>query len=360
MIAIAQELTPGTLAALAGFMGGIVLGVAARWGHFCSLGAIEDTVLGGNTTRLKSWGIAVAIAIAGTYALDQTSLIEITNSIYLSSPTTLLATLVGALIFGFGMALTGTCGYGTLARIGGGDLKSLVTFLVMGIAAYATMRGATSYLRLAIFPGPANSQVSSDTTATLAALGAQMTGHYYLSAYALALIILSASLFRNRKVLPAKPVISGVMVGVCIVWGWYATGRLATDSFNPYPLESYTFSAPLGETLIYLMTMTGASLKFGIGSTLGVIIGALITALLQDNFRWEACDDARELKRQIFGGLLMGFGGVTAVGCTVGQGLSAASTLALSAPVAIAGFFGGAWIGLLFLVDGHFFRRLQQ
>lgn len=356
MITYPQDLPPGTIAALAGFLGGIVLGVAARWGRFCSLGAVEDTVLGGDTARLKSWGIAIAVAIAGTYALDQASLIELDESLYLSSPTTLFATLFGSLLFGFGMALTGTCGYGTLARIGGGDLKSVVTFLVMGISAYATMRGATAYLRLALFPDSSTGKTST----TLATLGAQVTGNYYVSAYLLAALILIICLFSNKRLIPSRPIISGVMVGACIVWGWYATGQLATDSFSPYPLESYTFSAPLGDTLIYLMTMTGASLKFGIGSTLGVIVGALITSLINGDFRWEACDDARELRRQIFGGLLMGFGGVTALGCTVGQGLSAASTLALSAPVAIAGFIGGAWVGLLFLVDGSFFRRLQH
>lgn len=354
MTAFSQEFSTGTIAALAGFAGGIILGFVARWGRFCSLGAIEDTVLGGDAERLKSWGLAIGIAIIGTYALDQTSLIQISTSLYLLSPNTLLATAAGSLLFGFGMALNGTCGYGTLARIGGGDLKSVVTFLVMGVTAYATMRGAASYLRTAIFPA------SGEPISSVAALGEQLIGSAHLTAYLIAASILIICLAHNKRFISPRLLISGVLVGMCVTWGWYATGRLAIDEFNPYPLESYTFSAPLGETLIYFMTMTGATLKFGIGSTVGVIVGAAITALAKGEFRWEACDDARELRRQIFGALLMGFGGVTALGCTVGQGLSAVSALAITAPVAIAGFFIGAWIGLLFLVDGGLFRRFQQ
>jgi hypothetical protein len=146
-----------------------------------------------------------------------------------------------------------------------------------------------------------------------------------------------------------------------IVWGWIATGIIAADEFEPYRLESFTFSAPLGETLIYVMTMAGSALKFGIGATVGIIIGAALTSLAHGYFRWEACDDARELRRQMMGGMFMGVGGVTASGCIVGQGMAAFSTLAYSAPVALIGIFAGAWFGLHFLVHGSIaeaFRHL--
>ena len=352
-----EGLSPGLIAALCGFAGGVVLGISARWGRFCTLGAIEDASLGGDFDRLRMWGLAIAIAIAATFALDQLGLIQISASFYLNAPTTLFATAIGGAIFGLGMAFVGTCGFGTLARVGGGDLKSIVTFLVMGISAYATMSGATAYLRIALFSSNERLETSAGFAHSLGALlGLSPFVIACGIAIALAALCLRSPSFRAQK----RYVITAAMVGLTIAFGWFGTGYLAFDEFDPVPLESFRFSAPTGETIIYVMTMTGASLKFGVGAVLGVVVGAAVTALAQGYFRWEACDDARELRRQILGGFLMGFGGVTAVGCTVGQGLSAASTLAYTAPVALAAIYVGAWIGLHLLVHGSVLEPLRS
>jgi uncharacterized membrane protein YedE/YeeE len=352
-----DDLSVGTIAALGGFIGGVVLGFAARWGRFCTLNAIETHVLGGDSAGLRMWGMAIATAIIGTFALDQLDVIDIAGAFYLASPVSLLANCVGGLLFGIGMALVGTCGYGTLARVGGGDLKSVVTFLVMGITAYATLRGATAYLRVALFPNPSN----PETPASFAHLFGDISGvSVHLIAYvAAALLIIICLLHPEFRSHLKKPVV-GVLVGLIIVWGWFATGYLAVDEFHPYPLESYTFAAPLGETIIYGMTMSGASLKFGIGAVLGVITGAAVTSVAQGYFRWEACDDAREMRRQILGGFLMGFGSVTALGCTIGQGVTAASLLAYSAPVTLISIYVGAWAGLHYLISGSLLHPIRH
>lgn len=352
-----QEMSAGALAALCGLMGGLVLGFAARWGRFCTLNAIESAALGGDTRDLRMWGLAIAVAVAGTFGLDQAGLIEVSSSFYIAAPTHLMATIVGGMLFGLGMAFVGTCGYGSLARIGGGDLKSVVTFLVMGITAYATLRGATAYLRVGVFPVAETPEVP----ASFAYLLSSQTGlalHYsaYLLAAFLATLCLSSAPFRRSR----KRVFVGALVGAVVVWGWISTGSIAADEFDPYPLESYTFSAPLGETIIYVMTMSGASLKFGIGAVAGVVVGAAITSLFQGHFRWEACDDAREMRRQILGGFLMGIGSVTALGCTIGQGISAASVLAYSTPVALVSMFIGAWLGLQYLIGGSLIEPLRN
>ncbi len=343
------ELSPGTIAAIGGLAGGMALGFAARWGRFCTLGAIEDACLGGSRGRISAWGLAIAVAIAGTYALDQAGVISIAGSFYLISPTTLLATAFGSFLFGLGMSLVGTCGYGTLARVGGGDLKSFVTFFVLGITAYATMNGLSAYLRVYLFDIPAQLDQPAGIAHTFAA---QLGGGEHLWAYLIATAIAAAAL--TSRDLRASPrfLVAGMIVGITIVAGWFVTGYLANDPFDPHRLESFTFTGPPGDTLVYVMTATGASLQFGVGAVTGVIAGAAITTLVQRHFRWEACDDAREMRRQILGGALMGFGGVTAVGCTVGQGLSAASLLAFTAPVALTGMFCGSWIGLQILVYG--------
>jgi uncharacterized membrane protein YedE/YeeE len=343
------DLSPGVIAALGGFTGGMALGFAARWGRFCTLGAIEDACLGGSRGRLSAWGLAIAIAIFGTFALDMAGLIDITQSFYLVSPTTLLATAFGSSLFGLGMSLVGTCGYGTLARVGGGDLKSVVTFLVLGVTAYATMNGLSAYVRVYLFDVPAQLEHAAGFAHTAAA---QFGGGVHIWAFIIAgLVALVALTSRDLRSSP-RFLTAGIVVGLAIVSGWFVTGYLANDPFDPHRLESFTFTGPPGETLIYIMTATGASLKFGIGAVAGVIAGAAITTLAQKHFRWEACDDAREMRRQILGGALMGFGGVTALGCTVGQGLSAASLLAFTAPVALIAMFCGAWLGLQILVHG--------
>ena len=352
-----EAMTPSMIAALCGFAGGAVLGVAARWGRFCTLGAIEDASLAGDFDRLRMWGLAIAVAIAGTYSLDQAGYIDIASSFYLAAPTTLLATAVGALIFGIGMAFVGTCGFGTLARIGGGDLKSIVTFLVMGISSYATMSGATAYLRVALFPNSVDVETSAGFAHHIARmLGTGVHAPAYLLAGLLAAVCLAAATFRSNL----RYVCAAGLVGAAIVFGWFGTGWLAFDDFDPVQLESFRFSAPMGETILYFMTMTGSRIGFGVGAVLGVVAGAAVTALAQGYFRWEACDDAREMRRQILGGFLMGVGGVTAVGCTVGQGLSAASTLAFSAPVALVSIYAGAWLGLHLLVHGSVIEPLRN
>jgi len=343
------ELSPGIIAAIGGLAGGMALGFAARWGRFCTLGAVEDACLGGSRGRISAWGLAIAVAIAGTYALDQAGVINIADSFYLISPTSLLATAFGSFLFGLGMSLVGTCGYGTLARVGGGDLKSVVTFLVLGITAYATMNGLSAYLRVFLFDIPAQLDQPAGIAHTAAT---QFGGSEHVWAYLIAIAIAAVALTSRDLRTSPRFVAAGVIVGITIVSGWFVTGYLANDPFDPHRLESFTFTGPPGDTLVYVMTATGASLQFGIGAVTGVILGATLTTLVQRHFRWEACDDAREMRRQILGGALMGFGGVTAVGCTVGQGLSAASLLAFTAPVALAGMFCGAWLGLQILVYG--------
>ncbi len=352
-----EELAPGTIAAMGGLVAGTGLGFAARWGNFCTLGAVEDVIFGGNFDRFRIWILAIAVAIAGTFLLDQFTSINIADAFYLATPTTLIATLAGGLIFGLGMSLVGTCGFGALARIGGGDLKSVVTFLVMGITAYATLSGAGAYLRIGLFPEPS----IPAQPAGFAHMAAQMFfGTPNMWAYGLAAIMMAAVFYSSRFRKKYKSVIAGILIGLMIVWGWYTTGILAADEFDPYRLESLTFSAPLGESIMYVMTMTGSTLKFGIGATVGVIFGAAVTTIAQGYFRWEACDDARELRRQMMGGVLMGFGGVLALGCTIGQGISAFSTLAFSAPIALIGILCGAWLGLHFLVHGSISEAFQH
>ena len=194
---------------------------------------------------------------------------------------------------------------------------------------------------------------------TLSDLGTAQTALQLLLSLAiaggLAFWSLSNGVFRRSF----RHVFWGAMVGVAVVSGWIATAWLGADPFDPQPLISHTYSVPLGQTIIYFMTMSSATLNFGIGGTLGVIVGAFIGALVLREFRWEGADDALEMRRHIVGAFLMGTGGVYAGGCTIGQGVSAASVLAISAPVVLLSIWCGAWLGLSYLMEGSVWAGLR-
>ncbi|WP_298863650.1 YeeE/YedE family protein [uncultured Sulfitobacter sp.] len=337
------------LVALAGLAGGLLLGLAARMGRFCTLGAIEDVYYGENTLRLRMWGIAIGVAVMGTFGLSAAGLLELDETLYLSQHWNPLGSVAGGMVFGYGMALAGNCGYGALARVGGGDLRSLLIVLIMGISAYITLGGPLAGLRIWLFGGtePASSAQSfAHALSSLSGLSVNLAG-----------IIIGAVLFigtlshREMRRAPSY-IIWGAVVGVAIVSGWAGTQWVANNGYDATRIVSHTFSAPLGETILYTMTSSGNSLSFGTGSVVGVVFGAFLGSLIKGHFRWEACEDPRELRRQILGAALMGIGAVVAVGCSVGQGMSAFSVLSYSAPVTLISIMLGAAIGLRQLILG--------
>lgn len=337
------------LVASFGMLGGIFLGLAARIGRFCTLGAIEDLYYGENTLRLQMWGIAIGVAVTGTFSLSALGLLDLELTLNLSRSWNPLASIFGGLVFGYGMALAGNCGYGALARVGGGDLRSLLIVLVMGISAYITLGGPLSGLRIWTF-GASEDAIDKQS---FAHLFADMTGYSIAgSGISIGVFILALTLSNRTMRLSFSHVFWGAIAGGAIVSGWAGTQWVASTGFEAIPIVSHTFSAPIGETVLYAMTSSGNTISFGTGSVLGVVLGALIGSLLKGQFRWESCDDPRELRRQILGAALMGIGAVVAVGCSVGQGLSAFSVLSYSAPLTLGCIMIGAALGLRQLILG--------
>lgn len=344
---------PG-LAALIGLAGGAVLGLAARLGRFCTLGAIEDHLYGGSSARLRMWGVAIGVAILGTFALVEAGLFELAGSFHVAQHFSLAGAVLGGLAFGIGMALSGNCGYGALARLGGGDLRAFVIVLVMGLAAYVTLAGPLAPLRVAFFDRPPSAAPGGIADGIGAATGVPAT----LVGLTLGAALLAVSLRGGRAAgMTLGQVLWGGAVGLSVVSAWAGTHWIATRGFDALPVVSHSFSAPIGETILWAMTSSGAQLSFGVGSVAGVVLGAVVGSGLKGHFRWEACEDPRELRRQILGAALMGWGAVTAAGCSIGQGLSAASLLAWSAPVTLAAIFAGAVLGLRVVVEGSLLGR---
>jgi uncharacterized membrane protein YedE/YeeE len=335
--------------ALIGLIGGIVLGLAARLGRFCTLGAIEDYLYAADDRRLRMWGMAIGFAIIGSHAAMGLGWLEPYDTSYLTRTWNPIASIVGGLMFGYGMAISGNCGYGALARLGGGDLRSFVIVLLMGLSAYVVMSGPLAQIRVWIFPieeGIADPQSMSALAERQMGLPAWVFG---LGVGAVILIVsLKSKAFRESP----KHVLWGSAVGLAIVTGWIGTQWVAANGFDGETTRTHTFAAPLGDTIFYLMTASGNTLSFSVGSVSGVLIGAFLGSWSKGHFRWEACEDPRELKRQMLGAVIMGPGAIIAAGCSVGQGISAFSLLAYSAPVTFLAIFAGAAIGLKQLITG--------
>jgi uncharacterized membrane protein YedE/YeeE len=353
-----------TVVAALAFVGGTVMGVTARSMHFCTLGAIADAFLGAKHKGLRAWALAIATATLTTQTMHMAGLIELQDSIYLVADFGWLGAILGGLCFGFGMALVGTCGYGTLVRLGGGDLRSLVDFLVLGFFAYMSLHGLSGLDREYLIEA-ANGDLSAiggqgvvEATAWL--LGAEIE---MLRSIIVALVVagLLAYCFKDRAFRHSRQdVIGGIIIGLVVASGWFVTGVVGADDFDPTPVGSYSFVTPVGEALVYLMTFSGATIKFGVGAVGGVIFGAFLASRAKAEFRLEAFDDPKEMLRHVFGAALMGFGGVTALGCTIGQGITAMSTLSMGAPLALGSILLGAYLGLKYLVEGSFRAALRS
>lgn len=344
-----MELSNTQNVALWGFLVAMAFGAIANKTNFCAMGAISDWVNMGDKNRLRSWFLAIGVAMIGTQWLQAQGYIDLGKSIYLAASFGWLGHLLGGLLFGSGMTLASGCGQRTLVRIGGGNLKSLVVMLVMGITAYMTLRGLLAPVRINAIEitnlDLASRNVTDQSIATLIqmALGIADTKAVRLSVMALlglGLILFAFMSADYRK--SFDNILSGVSVGLIIVAGWFITGKVGFDEFEPVRLESYTFVAPVGENVNYLMTFTGSAINFGIAAVFGVIAGSFLYAVLSGKFKIETFVSRGDMVAHLIGSVLMGFGGVLALGCTIGQGISGMSTLALGSTITLVAIIFGA------------------
>jgi len=322
------------------------------------MGAVSDWVNMGDTGRLRMWLLAMAVALLGASALHVAGVVDLSKSIYPSPNFTWLSYLVGGFLFGVGMTLGSGCGSKTLIRVGAGNLKSLIVYIFLGIAAYMTLRGLFGAFRVgvleqAVVTLPQGQDLPSLfgwNRALLAALiGAAMLAFIY-----------SSRQFRSSF----DYTLGGVVTGLVVVGGWYVSGHIGHVAEDPNTLqeafvatntgrmESFSFVAPFAFTLEYLMLWTDKSkiITYGIASAAGVVAGSAAYALATRTFRWEGFRDAEDTANHIVGGMLMGFGGITALGCTIGQAISGFSTLALGSIITFIAIVAGSAVTMKYQV----------
>lgn len=333
-----------------------VFGAVAQRTHFCTMGAIADVVNMGDWTRMRMWVLAMAVAILGFNAMVALGWVEARHSLYAAPRLRWLSAVLGGLMFGFGMVLASGCGSKSLVRLGGGNLKSLVVLVVLGLSALVTLRGLTAVLRVATVDTVAVELPPGQDLPSL--LGAAMGRPVPLLAGVLGLAVgglLVAWVLRRPEGRTGEVWLGGVGIGAVIVAVWWLSGSLGhlaehpvtlEESFlatNSRRMESLSMVAPVGYALDWLMFFSDASqtLTIGIVSVAGVFAGSAVVAVATHTFRWEGFAGAADLAHHLVGAVLMGVGGVLALGCTVGQGLSGISTLSVGSGLALAGIVAG-------------------
>ncbi len=356
-----QDLTHlPALIAWCAFVLAVVFGAVANRVNFCTMGAVSDIFAMGDWRRMRMWLLAIAVAIAGATLLEAGGLADLGKSIYTAPRVAWLSHLVGGFLFGFGMTLASGCGSKLLIRAGAGNLKSLVALIVLAIAAYMTLKGLFAVWRVETLDtlrldttrfGAARSDLGSVVTA-LSGGGSVKVALSLTIAAAVAVFVLASRDFRASR----EMVFGGLVIGSIIIAGWYVTAHLGHLAEDPRTLEeafigtnsgkpeSYSFVAPVAYLLELLLWWSDQSrtVTFGIAGVLGMAAGSTAMAVATRTFRWEGFASTEDLVNHIVGGVLMGFGGVCALGCTIGQGLTGISTLAIGSFLALGAIIAGS------------------
>jgi uncharacterized membrane protein YedE/YeeE len=341
----------------------VVLGAVTSKTNFCTMGAVSDWLNMGDTGRMRAWLFAIAIAVLGVTAIEAASVASLranTMPPYRTENFAWLRYIVGGLIFGIGMTLGSGCGTKTLLRIGGGNLKSIFVATAIATVVYFMFTTRLFEISVTSWVGPT---VVSLAEYGLAGQGiddflAKATGLNATTARLLAGAAIGAALlwyvfksadFRGNR----DNILGGAAVGLAVVGGWYVTaGPLGVEWVeeaimdgepNRAAVQSFTFISPIGEAGRYLLDPTNLGLvRVGVVTVFGVILGAFLYALFTRSFRFEWFSSPGDFFLHLTGGLLMGYGGFVAMGCTVGQGVSGVSTLALGSFLALGGMIAGS------------------
>lgn len=345
----------------AAFALAVAFGAIAQRSHFCTMGALADIVSMGSTVRLRMWVVAMATAMAGFNTMVGLGWVEAGNSVYAGERVLWLSALVGGLMFGFGMVLASGCGSRSLVRVGGGNLKSLVVLLVLGVTAFMTLKGLTAVLRVETVDRVFFTLPGGQDLPTLVAAAGGSTARAWAPWVGGGLaLVLAAWVLSGAEGRRAEVWWGGLGIGAVIVGLWWVSGRLGYVAEDPDTLEevflatnsrrmeAISMVAPVGFALDWLLFFSDKSkgLTIGIVSVVGVVVGSALVALATRSFRWEGFRGVEDTVNHLVGGALMGVGGVAALGCTIGQGLSGVSTLAVGSFIALAALCAGGFLGL--------------
>ncbi len=343
---------------------GLLLGAAAQASRFCVRGALADWFVLGNRGRMASWMLAVGVAMAGTQLLIALQLFDAPRALGWSSRLPWASLALGGLIFGAGMVLAAGCPQRSLVKAGSGNLRAVVTLVVAAVSAQMALRGVFAQARASTVDTWALDLGKPQDLGSLgaAALGVTAATPAVMRAAVLLLLLalMAAWLWRHGGSMRRVQWVGSVVVGLLVPAAWLLTGWVGYLPEHPETLEAawlgtqsgrpeaLSFTAPIAHSLDLLTFWTdeNTTLSFGVALCLGAVLGSLISAKLRGEFRLESFDSPRELGNHLVGAVLMGVGGVTALGCSVGQGVTGLAMLSAGAFIAVAGIVAGALLVL--------------
>ena len=383
------------------FVIAVIMGAVVNKTNFCTMGAVSDMVNMGDYGRFRAWLLAIAVALLGVSVLEYLGLVEVGNTFppYRNGLLAYGENILGGLMFGIGMTFASGCGNKTLIRIGGGNLKSILVFAVIALIAWYMINpfpGSDKTLFSVLFydwlrPVSANLATQQDIGAVIAG---DDPGTVRLVAGILIGLALLAFIFRSADFRSSRDnILGGLVVGLVILAAWYTSSNIAInaddtlytmgDYYNEWEMladsnegkpergsavaaQSFTFINPMGQTYGFAKSgFNSAMVNFGLVSVAGVILGSLLWSLVSRSFRIEWFVDARDFLMHLVGAILMGFGGVLAMGCTIGQGITGFSTLAIGSILTFLSIvFGSAltmkiqYYKLVYEDEASFFKAL--
>lgn len=381
------------------FIISVLLGAVVNKTNFCTMGAVSDMVNIGDYGRFRAWLLAIAVATIGVSVFEYMGLVDVTDTFppYRGSSLIYIENILGGLLFGIGMTYASGCGNKTLVRIGSGNLKSVLVFVIIALIAYymtTPFPGSDKTLYSVLFydwvnPLAISLNSSQDIGALISSENKQTMRLIAGLVVALSMLfyIFKSADFRGSR----DNILAGIVIGSIIVTAWYTSSNISVTAYDGnYSLseyyaewsmladsnegkpatgralesQSFTFINPIGQTYGYIKDgFDSALLTFGLMSVFGVILGSFLWSLISRSFRFEWFFDFKDFLKHSFGGVLMGFGGVLALGCTVGQGITGMSTLALGSILTfISIIFGSAltmkiqYYKLVYENDASFFK----
>ena len=356
----------------------LVMGAVVNKTNFCTMGAVSDWVNMSDTGRMRAWLFAIAIGVLGVTGLEAAGLVNVSSTFppYRQTNLVWLENVVGGVLFGIGMTLASGCGNKTLIRIGGGNLKSVMVLLVIGLIAYFMINpfpGSDKTLYSTLFyPWTHQATVALSTNQDLGAMlfgDKAATGRMVMGGVIGGLLLIWA--FKSADFRGSfDNILGGLVVGLAVLAAWYVSSNIKVDSSGdilslqafvqdwdlyapadavrpaaagPLAAQSFTFINPMGQILGYAASgFDRTLLTFGIMAVVGVMAGSLLWSLVSRSFRFEWFASFRDFANHLVGAILMGFGGVLAMGCTIGQGITGFSTLALGSILTFAAIVLGS------------------
>ena len=347
---------------------GFILGFVVSKTNFCTMGAVSDWVNIGDLSRFKSWMFAAGIAILGVTILEYTSYINVNDSRipYRNSTFFWPRYILGGLMFGVGMTYASGCGNKVLIRVGGGNIKSIVVLLVAGLMAYLMTRtdfyGVVFHSWMSpISPDLAKIGIEDQSLSTILSYlfsSENLSNTKLLVGLIIAFIVMLLIFKSGTFIKNTDNLLGGFVVGIVVIIAWFLTGSslgqewIETNNFldTPQPgvgMQSFTFINPMGETIIFLGNAADSFyLTFGVTALFSVILGSFVYSITSNNFRVEWFASKQDFVRHILGAVLIGIGGVLSLGCTIGQGVSGVSTLALGSFITLISIILGAAISM--------------